>query len=224
MVQILSNIVKIIGFLSEDMTYSCGIFEDLDGDMKTENIWEVQSRLIAAGKKLEVSHTTPPTPPGSDEDELKNAQMRKLHHIIRKAQIQPGHRILEIGSGWGSMAILIASTIPDTHIDTLTLSVQQQKLAQKRIEAVGLQDRITVHLTDYRNMPKDWGGLFDRLISIEMIESVGVEFLNTYWKCVDWALKEKGAVGVVQVITMPEARRCHLSLLFLGFIILILCF
>jgi cyclopropane-fatty-acyl-phospholipid synthase len=140
----------------------------------------------------------------SEDDELQEAQMRKLDHIINKARIQPGHRVLEIGSGWGSMAIRITQTIPGTTVDTITLSVQQQVLAQKRISALGLTDRITVHLMDYRKMPSNWEGAFDRLISIEMLEAVGEAFLETYWSIVEWALKPLTGAGVVQVITIPE--------------------
>ena len=56
-------------------------------------------------------------------------------------------------------------------------------------------------------MPKEWEGTFDRVISIEMIEAVRAEFLELYWKVVDWALKAKGGVGVVQVITIPEPSK-----------------
>ncbi|KIY71193.1 CFS1-like protein [Cylindrobasidium torrendii FP15055 ss-10] len=199
-------------FLSKDMTYSCAIFEDLDGDLEREKDrvkYNGGRRLI----RLNSDVPCPGNPDGDEafqsaeeEEELYEGQMRKLHHIMQKARILPGHRILEIGSGWGSMAMLIAKTVPDTTIDTLTLSVEQQVLAQQRIKAAGMQDRITVHLMDYRNMPTEWKGAFDRLISIEMIEAVGQEFIPTYWKQVDWALKSQNAIGVVQVITIPEAR------------------
>ncbi|KAF9465836.1 S-adenosyl-L-methionine-dependent methyltransferase [Collybia nuda] len=157
------------GFLSEDMTYSCGIFEELDGDL------------------------------------IQGHMLRKLRHIIKKAQILPGHRVLEIGSGWGSMAILIAQTVPNATIDTITLSVQQQTLARERIIIAGLESRITVHLMDYRDMPPEWEHAFDRVVSVEMIEAVGAEYLETYWKVVDRAMKLRGGVGVVQVISIPEA-------------------
>ncbi|KAJ7928068.1 CFS1-like protein [Mycena leptocephala] len=193
------------GFLSQDMTYSCAIFEDLDGDMKdgvVRSEWSGGQGLRRLGKPATSSSSIPTT----TEDELYEAQIRKLSHIIDKAKIQPGHRILEIGSGWGSMAILIAQTVAGTTVDTLTLSVQQQSLARERIAAAGLTDRITVHLMDYRNMPAEWEGAFDRVVSIEMIEAVGSEFLVGYWKTVDWAMKPVGGVGCVQVITIPEAR------------------
>lgn len=101
------------------------------------------------------------------------------------------------------MAILIAETIEGTTVDTLTLSVQQQTLARERIAAAGLTDRITVHLMDYRNMPAEWEGAFDRVVSIEMIEAVGSEFLVRYWQTVDWAMKPIGGVGCVQVVSLP---------------------
>ena len=129
--------------------------------------------------------------------------MRKLRHIIRKADIRPGHKVriqapqtfvrepnltrsiapvllqvLEIGSGWGSMSLLITSTIPGTTVDTLTLSTQQAELARKRAAAAGLSDRIRVHLMDYRNMPPEWEGAFDRVVSVEMVEAVGREYME----------------------------------------------
>ncbi|KAF5330271.1 hypothetical protein D9758_014453 [Tetrapyrgos nigripes] len=210
------------GFLSKDMTYSCAIFEDLDGDLGNETdlaecngsqgLKRLNHKVNGTKGVNGVNGINGKLHPanghlyGEEHDPLYDAQMRKLRHILKKAKIQPGHRVLEIGSGWGSMAILIAQSVPDTTIDTLTLSVHQQTLARERIAAAGLQDRITVHLMDYRDMPSSWEGAFDRFISIEMIEAVGAEFIVTYWRQVDWALKKKGGVGVIQVITIPEAR------------------
>ncbi|KAG6887994.1 hypothetical protein C0992_009974 [Termitomyces sp. T32_za158] len=208
-------------FLSKDMTYSCAIFKDLDGDIKAGHsisLWsggQGLKRLVpkstpkSTPEKLngfnncdhEASLSCPPI-----QEELHQAQVRKLEHIIQKAQICPGHRVLEIGSGWGSLAILIAQTIPNTRIDTITLSVQQQALARERVAHAGLSDRIEVHLMDYRNLPPEWEGAFDRVVSVEMIEAVGAEFLERYWQVVDWAMKVKSGVGVIQVITIPEAR------------------
>ncbi|KAJ6525285.1 CFS1-like protein [Mycena vulgaris] len=196
------------GFLSQDMTYSCAIFADLDGDMKdgvVRSEWSGGQGLRRLGQPATTTSTVS-TPAETDVDELYEAQIRKLSHIIDKANIQPGNRVLEIGSGWGSMAILLAQTVEGTTVDTLTLSVQQQFLAQERIAAAGLTGRIKVHLMDYRNMPAEWEGAFDRVVSIEMIEAVGSEFLVGYWKTVDWAMKPVGGVGCVQVITIPEAR------------------
>ncbi|KAJ3917464.1 CFS1-like protein [Lentinula edodes] len=204
------------GFLSKDMTYSCAIFEDLDGDLKGGEQGELKGRWNGGHglKKLTngMTNGVPFPEPNvaaelpSSSDPLEDAQYRKLHHIIRKARILPGHRVLEIGSGWGSLSMLIAKTIPNTTVDTLTLSVEQQSLALSRIKAEGLAERVQVHLMDYRHMPEGWKGKFDRVVSVEMIEAVGKEFLEGFWAKVEWAMKEQESVGVVQVITIPEAR------------------
>jgi cyclopropane-fatty-acyl-phospholipid synthase len=193
------------------MTYSCGIFEDLDADLKDgaadRGLWnggQGLQRLVTGIISQSEPTSTMPANNQDTTNELHAAQLRKLYHIIQKAHILPGQRVLEIGSGWGSMAILIAQTVPGTTVDTITLSVQQQSLAQERVNTAGLGQRIAVHLMDYRDMPADWEGAFDRVISVEMIEAVGAEFLEKYWSVVDWAMKRKQGVGVVQVITIPE--------------------
>ncbi|TRM60495.1 CFS1-like protein [Schizophyllum amplum] len=200
------------GFLSKDMTYSCGIFADLDGDLKKDCSGEDSKRLVqsspSTSSKSSSGSSTPAKIQGDDEevDELYEAQIRKLDHIIKKVCIWPGNRVLEIGSGWGSMAIRIAQTVPGTTIDTITLSSQQLTLAEERIAAAGLSDRIRVHLMDYRDMPAEWEHAFDRLVSVEMIEAVGREFIPAYFAKLDWALKLQNACGVIQSITIPEAR------------------
>ncbi|KAJ8509309.1 hypothetical protein ONZ45_g8522 [Pleurotus djamor] len=196
------------GFLSQDMTYSCAIFEDLDGDLKrgvNPAQWSGGQGLmrISDDKMLQRNAVHQDV---KEDEELHEAQLRKLRHILNKANILPGHRVLEIGSGWGSMAMLIAQTVENTTVDTITLSVQQMQLAQSRIADAGLEDRIHVHLMDYRNMPPDWQGAFDRVISIEMIEAVGFEYLEKYWEVIDFAMRRDGGVGVFQVITIPEPR------------------
>lgn len=115
---------------------------------------------------------------------------------------------LIVGTGWGALAITIAHTVSDCTIDTVTLSGEQRDLAVERIAKAGLSDRIRVHHMDFRqcrDMP-GWGGAFDRFVSIEMIENVGKDFIEEYWSIVDWILKGQSAIGVAQVITMPEAR------------------
>ncbi|KZT23480.1 CFS1-like protein [Neolentinus lepideus HHB14362 ss-1] len=219
------------GFLSEDMTYSCAIFDELDGDLKdgttARGSWSGGEGLTRLGlyiKNLSLassgdnSRSSTPTLPSSPllkaqldakQDPLHAAQLRKLSHIIRKANILPGQTILEIGSGWGSMAILIARTIPGTIIHTLTLSVHQRELALARVKEAGIEEgRVQVHLLDYRNVKnrEEWRGAFDRVISIEMVEAVGGEYLAEYWSVIDWALRPRTGVGVIQGITIPESR------------------
>lgn len=96
-------------------------------------------------------------------------------------------------------------------VDTLTLSSDQLSLARSRIAAAGLSSSITVHLLDYRKMPSEWEGKFDRFVSIEMVEHVGKEFLEVYWGVVDRMLKKKDAVGVVQLTTLPEASKLKIQ-------------
>ncbi|KAF8508695.1 cyclopropane-fatty-acyl-phospholipid synthase [Gautieria morchelliformis] len=138
---------------------------------------------------------------------LEAAQMRKMRHIISRADIHKGHRVLEIGSGWGAFSILAVQTTGCT-VDTLTLSSEQQELAIKRIQAAGLSDKITVHLMDYRSckLRPEWEHHFDRLVSIEMMEHVGKDFMETFWDVVDHVLNTDNGFGCVQVTTLPEAR------------------
>jgi cyclopropane-fatty-acyl-phospholipid synthase len=174
------------------MTYSCGIYPSLDSD-------------IFPGSARHSHH------PWMETDELERSQYAKLHHIIRKAKIGQGHRVLEIGSGWGSFAIEAVRTTGCT-VDTLTLSEQQKSLAEERIKLAGLQDKITVHLLDFRSIPKEWYHTFDRLVSIEMLEAVGKEYIKPYFEMIDNVLNDQG-VACFQVITIPEARfaTCELS-------------
>ncbi|KAK7033855.1 Mycolic acid cyclopropane synthetase [Favolaschia claudopus] len=167
-------------FLSSDMNYSSALFKDYN-----EDLYQSQDLL----------------------DSLETAQYRKMEMILAKANIQPGQRVLEIGTGWGSLSILAATKV-DCRIDTITLSAEQCSLAKKRIEEVGLTDRVTVHCMDFREalLKSEWAGAFDRFISIEMVENVGKDFISKYWEVVDWAMNRSTAVGVVQIITVPEAR------------------
>ncbi|KAJ9113889.1 hypothetical protein QFC19_000083 [Naganishia cerealis] len=172
--------------LTHQMTYSCGIYPSLDSD------------IFPGGSARHA------TQPWMETDELERSQYAKLHHIIRKAKIGRNHRVLEIGSGWGSFAIEAVRTTGCT-VDTLTLSSQQKSLAEERIMRAGLQDKITVHLLDFRNIPKEWYHTFDRLVSIEMLEAVGKEYIKPYFEMIDNVLNDRG-VACFQVITIPEAR------------------
>lgn len=203
-------------FLSRDMTYSCAIFGEEEGGVEGDLVHGV--RRVAAVEGV---------------DELEEAQMRKLRTIISRAKLSKGDKVLEIGSGWGSFAILVSvSRAPRTTtshsrsspavfiiiifsqavkttgctVDTLTLSIEQKLLAEARIEEAGLSASIRVHLLDYRSLPDTFTHAFDRVVSIEMIEAVGKEFLPTYFATVDKVLKVDRGLAVVQVITMPEAR------------------
>ncbi|THV00553.1 cyclopropane-fatty-acyl-phospholipid synthase [Dendrothele bispora CBS 962.96] len=170
-------------FLSDEMMYSCALWSDAEG-----------------GVRGDVEPGMGPTP-----GDLEAAQRRKIHHVLRKARVRPGHRILEFGSGWGGLAIEAARTF-GCEVDTLTLSIEQKKLAEERIKAAGLQDRIRVHLMDYREIPAEFEKAFDAFISIEMLEHVGSKHYHQYFKLVDFALKSRNATVVVSSSTFPESK------------------
>lgn len=138
-------------------------------------------------------------------DELEDGQLRKVRLHLDRACLQSNHHLLEIGTGWGTLAIEAVRS-SGCSVDSLTLSVEQKALAEERIAQAGLSDKIKVHLMDYRDMPLEWNERFDRIISIEMLEAVGIEYLPTYFQHVDRVLKRETGVCVVQVITMPEER------------------
>ncbi|RBL65954.1 SAM-dependent methyltransferase, partial [Pseudomonas sp. MWU13-2625] len=110
----------------------------------------------------------------SDEDSLEQAQLNKLQRICQKLALKPEDHLLEIGTGWGSMALYAAQHY-GCRVTTTTLSREQFAYTRQRIEAAGLQDRVTLLLEDYR----DLRGQYDKLVSIEMIEAVGHRFLPT---------------------------------------------
>ncbi|RIL06516.1 MAG: SAM-dependent methyltransferase [Proteobacteria bacterium] len=133
------------------------------------------------------------------EDSLKQAQLNKLDAIIEKAQIKASDHVLEIGSGWGSFAIRAAMQT-GCRVTSITLSQEQLKLARKRAFELGLSERVKFELIDYRKVQ----GSFDKVVSIEMLEAVGKEFLPDYFGAIERLLKPDG-IAVVQVITMPDS-------------------
>jgi cyclopropane-fatty-acyl-phospholipid synthase len=183
----------------------------LDGDLNHHT--ECALGVFTGDKQEHLESNSPDPGDGSsiavdaETDELHEAQLRKIDHILAKAKLEPGHRILEVGTGWGALAIRACRSVPGCTVDTLTLSTEQKELADVRIAAAGLTDRVRVHVMDYRSMPSEWKASFDRFISVEMMEHVGVEYMTEYFRCVDWALKPEGGVGIIQCITMPESRR-----------------
>ncbi len=136
----------------------------------------------------------------SKRDSLEQAQLNKLDAICRKLDLQPGDHLLEIGTGWGSMA-LYAATHYGCRVTTTTLSREQYAYTKRRIEEQNLQHRITLLLKDYR----DLDGHFDKLVSIEMIEAVGHRFLPAYFRQCDRLLKEDGLM-LLQAITIRDQR------------------
>ncbi|MBU2112361.1 MAG: cyclopropane-fatty-acyl-phospholipid synthase family protein [Gammaproteobacteria bacterium] len=135
-----------------------------------------------------------------DSSDLAVAQQHKLQLICQRLQLKSSDHLLEIGTGWGSMAIYAAQHY-GCKVTTTTISQQQYDYAKARIAALGLQDKITLLLNDYR----DLAGQYDKLVSIEMIEAVGEEYLDTYFaKCAS-LLKADGLM-VLQAITIVDQR------------------
>ncbi|NDC37292.1 MAG: class I SAM-dependent methyltransferase [Proteobacteria bacterium] len=134
----------------------------------------------------------------SAEESLEQAQLNKLRLMIDKAMIGPEDHVLEIGSGWGSFA-LTAARERGCRVTTITLSEEQKKVVETRIAEAGLADKITVQLCDYRHIQ----GSFDKIVSIEMMEAIGQEYLSTFFACCERLLKPTG-IAVVQVITMVD--------------------
>jgi len=132
-------------------------------------------------------------------DALERAQARKIDRLLDEAAVGPGTRLLEIGTGWGELAIRAARR--GAVVRTVTLSGEQKELAERRIAAAGFQDLITVDLCDYR----DVNGIYDAVVSVEMIEAVGWQFWATYFEKID-ALLTAGGRAALQAITMPHDR------------------
>lgn len=145
----------------------------------------------------------PSSDPRSKTETLEEAQQRKLQYAISATRIRESDHVLEIGTGWGSFSILAALTT-GCHVTTVTASGEQKKLAEQRIKVAGLEERIVVVQADYRELDKF--APFDKIVSIEMIEHVGHDFLETYFACMDRYLKSDGGIGYFQCITIPETR------------------
>jgi cyclopropane-fatty-acyl-phospholipid synthase len=136
----------------------------------------------------------------NEDSTLEEASYEKLDRICRKLELKSEHTLIEIGSGWGSFAIHAAKNY-GCHVTTTTISKEQFSLASQRIKDQGLENLIDIKLCDYR----DLSGRFDKLVSIEMIEAVGNEFLPEYFKTCAVLLKEDGQM-LIQGITMPDQR------------------
>lgn len=131
---------------------------------------------------------------------LEEASVNKLDRICQKLQLKPEDHLIEIGTGWGGMAIHAAKHY-GCKVTTTTISQEQYDFAKQRVEAEGLSDQITLLLKDYRDLT----GQYDKLVSIEMIEAVGHEFYDSYFSKCSELLKSSG-VMVIQAITIADQR------------------
>jgi cyclopropane-fatty-acyl-phospholipid synthase len=139
-------------------------------------------------------------PDSEDADaDLVTAQERKIDGILDLAGVRAGQHVLEIGTGWGGLALRAAQR--GARVTTLTISAEQARLAEERLAAAGVADRVQVLLRDYREAH----GCYDAVVSVEMIEAVGVAYWPTYFAALDRLLAPGGRVGL-QAITMPHDR------------------
>jgi cyclopropane-fatty-acyl-phospholipid synthase len=131
--------------------------------------------------------------------DLESAQVRKIERLLDEAGVGAGTRVLEIGTGWGELAIRAARR--GATVRSLTLSSEQLALAEARIRSAGVSDRVDVELCDYRAAT----GSYDAVVSVEMIEAVGWQYWRTYFETIDRVLAPGGRVAI-QAITMPHDR------------------
>jgi len=136
----------------------------------------------------------------TEDATLGEAQQTRLERVCRRLELRPEDHLVEIGTGWGSLAIYAASHY-GCRVTTTTISRQQYELARQRVRAAGLQDRVTLLLEDYR----DLAGQYDKLVSLEMIEAIGCEQYDTYFaKCAQ--LLRPGGRMLIQAITIEDER------------------
>ncbi|MFN8099037.1 MAG: class I SAM-dependent methyltransferase [Dermatophilaceae bacterium] len=132
-------------------------------------------------------------------DGLEPAQRRKVDGMLDYARVGPGARVLEIGSGWGQLAIQAARRGADVH--TITLSARQRDLARARFAQEGVADRVRIDLRDYRDVQ----GTYDAVVSVEMIEAVGYDYWPDYFAALA-RLTAPGGTVALQAITMAHDR------------------
>lgn len=137
--------------------------------------------------------------PSVDAD-LDEAALHKLDVICRKLELKPSDHLLEIGTGWGGLAIYAARHY-GCRVTTTTISREQYDTATRRVQDEGLDGKVTVLFEDYRNL----SGRYDKLVSVEMIEAVGHEFYKQYFSGCAALLKDDGLM-LLQAITIPDQR------------------
>ncbi len=134
------------------------------------------------------------------DEPLYEAQQRKIKLLADKLNIKPGSKVLEIGSGWGAMAIHLAKE-RQCEVTTVTLSKEQKALCQERFKREDVDKQVDILLKDYRDLE----GTFDAIIAVEMFEAVGKEYFDIFFKKCESLLNPSG-VMVMQIITMPDRR------------------
>ena len=137
-------------------------------------------------------------------DTLETAQNNKIDHIIKKLNLKPNQRILDIGSGWGSLAIEIAKK-SQCEVVGITLSENQLKYSKKKAKEMNLENQVQFRLIDYRQINEK----FDRVVSVGMFEHVGRKFYNKYFKQVSNFLKDDGIALIHTIGSVNSPRDPH---------------
>ena len=163
-------------------------------DLSNEMFQQFLDPSLSYSSALFESLETPPV-----AADLEEAQLRKVDAILDSAGVVAGSRVLEIGTGWGTLAIRAAER--GATVTTVTLSVEQASLAQQRVDEAGVRERVEVAVRDYR----DQDGSFDAIVSVEMIEAVGEEFWPEYFAKID-SLLAPGGKAAIQAILIADDR------------------
>ena len=135
--------------------------------------------------------------------DLSSAQQNKMATICERLQLNASDKVIEIGTGWGGLAIFMAQHY-GCHVTTTTISDAQYEYAEQQVKSLGLSDKITLLKQDYRKLE----GKYDKLVSIEMIEAVGHEYLNGFFTKCSNLLKDDGLM-LIQAITIADQRYDH---------------
>ncbi len=135
-----------------------------------------------------------------EDASLEEASLAKLERICRKLELTPEDHLLEVGSGWGGLAVYAASRF-GCRVTTVTISREQFDAAQARVRDAGLSGQVDVLLKDYRDLE----GQFDKIVSVEMVEAVGHQYLDQYFRALGGLLRPEGLM-VLQAITIEDRR------------------
>src|SRR5690606_7225312 len=136
----------------------------------------------------------------NEGDTLEKAQLNKYELLSRDLRLTRDDHLLEVGCGWGGM-MEYAVLNYDCRYTGITLAKEQISYTKERARALGIEDKVEILFCDYRDLK----GKYDKIVSIEMIEAVGHEFLATYFKTLQGLLKKNGVLSI-QAITSPDAR------------------
>ncbi len=149
-------------------------------------------RLMLDAEHMQYSCGYWPEDRGGTGMSLAQAQEAKLAHIASKLALEPGQRVLDVGCGWGGMAMFLASRA-DVHVTGITLSEEQAALARERVAEAGLADKVSIELVDYRDHADD-GAKYDRIVSVGMFEHVGQAQFDGFFRCTGKMLNVDGVM------------------------------